>query len=62
MVNMRRQQRRRKTLAICLSSRYCTRRMVTLYKGDNVFILPRYVADASVNLVYLDPPATRYPL
>ncbi len=31
-------------------------RMGTLYYGDNLDILSRYVADASVNLVYLDPP------
>ena len=28
----------------------------TLYYGDNRDILPRYLADASVDLVYLDPP------
>ena len=28
----------------------------TLYYGDNLEILPRYVPDASVDLVYLDPP------
>ena len=27
-----------------------------LYYGDNLDILRRYVADASVDLVYLDPP------
>jgi site-specific DNA-methyltransferase (adenine-specific) len=30
--------------------------MGTLYYGDNLDILRRYVADASVDLVYLDPP------
>ncbi len=30
--------------------------MGTLYHGDNFDILRRYVADASVDLVYLDPP------
>ncbi len=30
--------------------------MGTLYYGDNLDILIRYVADASVDLVYLDPP------
>ena len=30
--------------------------MGTLYYGDNLDILQRYVADASVDLVYLDPP------
>ncbi len=30
--------------------------MGTLYYGDNLDFLRRYVADASVNLVYLDPP------
>ena len=30
--------------------------MGTLYYGDNLDILKRYVADASVDLVYLDPP------
>ncbi len=29
--------------------------MGTLYSGDNLDILQRYVADASVDLVYLDP-------
>ena len=28
----------------------------TLYYGDNLDILRRYVADESVDLVYLDPP------
>ncbi len=30
--------------------------MGTLYYGDNLDILKRYVADESVDLVYLDPP------
>ena len=30
--------------------------MGTLYYGDNLDILRRYLADASVDLVYLDPP------
>src|SRR3954468_10153117 len=30
--------------------------MGTLYYGDNLDILRRYIADASVDLVYLDPP------
>lgn len=30
--------------------------MGTLYYGDNLDILRRYVADESVDLVYLDPP------
>ena len=30
--------------------------MGTLYYGDNLDILTRYIADASVDLVYLDPP------
>ena len=30
--------------------------MGTLYYGDNLDILTRYVADESVDLVYLDPP------
>jgi site-specific DNA-methyltransferase (adenine-specific) len=30
--------------------------MGTLYYGDNLDILRRYVADASVDFVYLDPP------
>jgi 16S rRNA G966 N2-methylase RsmD len=28
----------------------------TLYYGDNLDILHRYIADESVDLVYLDPP------
>jgi len=28
----------------------------TLYYGDNLDVLQRYVADESVDLVYLDPP------
>lgn len=28
----------------------------TLYYGDNLDILRRYVADESVDLIYLDPP------
>jgi site-specific DNA-methyltransferase (adenine-specific) len=27
-----------------------------LYSGDNLDILRRYLSDASVNLIYLDPP------
>jgi DNA modification methylase len=27
-----------------------------LYYGDNIDILPRYIKDESVDLVYLDPP------
>ena len=27
-----------------------------LYYGDNIDILPRYVDDESVDLIYLDPP------
>ena len=30
--------------------------MNTLYYGDNLNILRRYIRDASVDLVYLDPP------
>ncbi len=30
--------------------------MATLYYGDNLDILRRHLADASVDLVYLDPP------
>ena len=30
--------------------------MNTLYYGDNLDVLRRYVADASVDLIYLDPP------
>lgn len=30
--------------------------MNTLYYGDNLDILRRYVADESIDLVYLDPP------
>lgn len=30
--------------------------MGTLYYGDNLDILQRYLPDASVDLVYLDPP------
>ena len=30
--------------------------MNTLYYGDNLNILRRYIRDESVNLVYLDPP------
>ncbi len=30
--------------------------MGTLYYGDNLDILTRYIGDASVDLVYLDPP------
>ena len=30
--------------------------MGTLYYGDNLDILQRYLADESVDLVYLDPP------
>jgi len=30
--------------------------MNTLYYGDNLDVLRRYVADESVDLVYLDPP------
>ena len=30
--------------------------MGLLYYGDNLDILDRYLADASVDLVYLDPP------
>ena len=33
-----------------------TARMGTLYYGDNLDILARYLADESVDLVYLDPP------
>ena len=33
--------------------------MGTLYYGDNLDILRRYVADESVDLVYLDPPFNR---
>jgi site-specific DNA-methyltransferase (adenine-specific) len=33
-----------------------TRRMGTLYYGDNLDILRRYIRDESVDLVYLDPP------
>ncbi len=29
----------------------------TLYYGDNLDILREYIADASVDLVYLDPPS-----
>jgi len=28
----------------------------TLYYGDNLDILPRYIKDESVDLIYLDPP------
>jgi len=28
----------------------------TLYYGDNLSILKKYLPDASVNLIYLDPP------
>jgi site-specific DNA-methyltransferase (adenine-specific) len=30
--------------------------MNTLYYGDNLDILRRYIRDESMNLVYLDPP------
>ena len=30
-----------------------------LYHGDNLDILRRYLPDASVDLIYLDPPFTR---
>lgn len=30
--------------------------MGTLYYGDNLDILRRYIADGSLDLVYLDPP------
>jgi len=36
--------------------------MGTLYYGDNLDILRRYLKDESVNLVYLDPPAWLKPL
>ena len=42
-------------LAIRAPHRY-TARMGTLYYGDNLDILTRYIADESVDLVYLDPP------
>jgi len=32
-----------------------------LYYGDNLDILRRYLPDASVDLIYLDPPVTREP-
>ena len=32
--------------------------MNTLYYGDNLNILRRYIADESVDLVYLDPPSS----
>lgn len=32
------------------------RRMGTLYYGDNLDILRRYLKDETVDLVYLDPP------
>ncbi len=32
--------------------------MNTLYYGDNLNILQRYIKDASVDLVYLDPPSS----
>ena len=38
-------------LALCY-----TLRMGTLYYGDNLDILTRYIGDASVDLIYLDPP------
>lgn len=31
----------------------------TLYYGDNLDVLRRHVQDASVDLVYLDPPSAR---
>ena len=34
----------------------CAAEKNTLYHGDNVDILRRYIADASVDLIYLDPP------
>jgi site-specific DNA-methyltransferase (adenine-specific) len=36
--------------------------MGTLYYGDNLDILRRYLKDESVDLVYLDPPAWPKPL
>src|SRR5947208_15414224 len=30
--------------------------MNTLYYGDNLDVIPRHVADESVDLIYLDPP------
>src|ERR1039458_2377353 len=30
--------------------------MNTLYYGDNLDILPRYIKDESIDLIYLDPP------
>jgi DNA modification methylase len=33
-----------------------TRRMGTLYYGDNLDILRRYIKDETIDLVYLDPP------
>jgi hypothetical protein len=35
---------------------YAHAHMGTLYYGDNLGILQRYIADASVDLVYLGPP------
>ena len=34
----------------------------TLYFGDNLDILRRYIADESVDLIYLDPPFNSNPV
>ncbi len=39
-----------------VARRFNIRIMGLLYYGDNLDILGRYLADASVDLVYLDPP------
>lgn len=42
-------------IALSRRPRYA-RRMGTLYYGDNLDILRRYLKDETVDLVYLDPP------
>ena len=50
-----RRRRERRGLAKPAAPRHA-RRMATLYYGDNLDILRRHLADALVDLVYLDPP------
>ena len=43
-------------LAILVPRCYTVALMGTLYYGDNLDILTRYIVDETVDLVYLDPP------
>ncbi len=45
-----------RTFLYSIVARILTTKMNTLYYGDNLNILKRYIKDESVDLIYLDPP------